>query len=65
MKAKIMDFSLRGLVRIVFKPIVNEIPLIGGVQVQLGLLKCGQVAVLLACACPAERRRRRGEHAAT
>ena len=32
-KAKIMDFSLRGLVRIVFKPIVNEIPLIGGVQV--------------------------------
>ena len=34
MKAKIMDFSLRGLVRIVFKPIVNEIPLIGGVQVR-------------------------------
>ena len=31
-KAKIMDFSLRGLLRVVFKPIVNEIPLIGGVQ---------------------------------
>ncbi len=31
-KAKIMDFSLRGLLRVVFKPIVSEIPLIGGVQ---------------------------------
>ena len=32
-KAKISDFSLRGLLRIVFKPLVTEIPLIGGVQV--------------------------------
>ena len=32
-KAKIMDLSLRGLLRVVFKPIVNEIPLIGGIQV--------------------------------
>lgn len=32
MKAKIMDFSLRGMIRIVLKPIVNEIPLIGGLQ---------------------------------
>lgn len=31
--AKISDFSLRGLVRVVFKPLVQEIPLIGGVQV--------------------------------
>ena len=32
-KAKISDFSLRGLLRVVFKPLVTEIPLIGGVQV--------------------------------
>ena len=32
-KAKIGDFSLRGLLRVVFKPLVTEIPLIGGVQV--------------------------------
>jgi len=32
-KAKIMDFSLRGILRVVFKPIVNDMPLIGGVQV--------------------------------
>ena len=31
--AKIGDFSLRGLVRVVFKPLVSEIPLIGGIQV--------------------------------
>ncbi len=31
--AKISDFSLRGLLRVVFKPLVTEIPLIGGVQV--------------------------------
>ncbi|TRY78396.1 hypothetical protein TCAL_08980 [Tigriopus californicus] len=31
-KAKLMDFSLRGLLRVVFKPIVNEMPLIGGIQ---------------------------------
>ncbi len=33
-KAKIMDLSLRGLLRVVFKPIVSQIPLIGGVQVR-------------------------------
>lgn len=32
-KAKISDFILRGLLRVVFKPLVTEIPLIGGVQV--------------------------------
>lgn len=31
--AKISDFSLRGLLRVVFKPLISEIPLIGGVQV--------------------------------
>ena len=31
--AKISDFSLRGLVRVVFKPLIKTIPLIGGVQV--------------------------------
>ena len=29
-KAKISDFSLRGLLRVVFKPLITEIPLIGG-----------------------------------
>ena len=38
-KAKIMDFSLRGLLRVVFKPIINDMPLIGGVQVGKILLK--------------------------
>ena len=32
-KAKISDFSLRGLLRVVLKPLVSEIPLVGGVQV--------------------------------
>jgi len=32
-KAKIGDFSLRGLLRVVLKPLVSEIPLVGGVQV--------------------------------
>jgi len=31
--AKIGDFSLRGLVRVVFKPLISEVPLIGGIQV--------------------------------
>ena len=31
--AKLSDFSLRGLVRVVFKPLIKTIPLIGGVQV--------------------------------
>jgi Ca2+-dependent lipid-binding protein len=30
---KVSDFSLRGLVRVVLKPLISEIPLIGGVQV--------------------------------
>ena len=31
--AKIGDFSLRGLLRVVFKPLITDVPLIGGVQV--------------------------------
>ena len=31
--AKINDFSLRGVVRVVLKPLITEIPLIGGIQV--------------------------------
>ena len=31
--AKIGDFSLRGLLRVVFKPLIRDVPLIGGVQV--------------------------------
>ena len=31
--AKIGDFSLRGLLRVVFKPLIKDVPLIGGVQV--------------------------------
>jgi len=31
--AKISDFSLKGLVRVVFKPLITDIPLIGGIQV--------------------------------
>lgn len=31
--AKISDFSLRGLLRVVFKPLITEVPLIGGIQV--------------------------------
>lgn len=31
--AKISDFSMRGLLRVVFKPLISDIPLIGGVQV--------------------------------
>ena len=31
--AKIGDFSLRGLLRVVFKPLITEIPIIGGIQV--------------------------------
>ena len=32
-KAKVSDFGLRGMARIVLKPLISEIPLIGGVQV--------------------------------
>jgi len=32
-KAKVSEFSLRGMLRVVFKPLISEIPLIGGVQV--------------------------------
>ncbi|QQP49966.1 Extended synaptotagminlike protein 2a [Caligus rogercresseyi] len=32
-KARISDFSLRGILRVVFKPLITDIPLIGGVQV--------------------------------
>ena len=31
--AKIGDFSLKGLVRVVFKPLITDVPLIGGIQV--------------------------------
>ena len=31
--AKVSDFGLRGMARIVLKPLINDIPLIGGVQV--------------------------------
>merc|ERR1719376_130753 len=31
--AKISDFSLKGLVRVVFKPLIADVPLIGGIQV--------------------------------
>lgn len=31
--ARVYDFSLRGMVRVVLKPLISEIPLIGGVQV--------------------------------
>ena len=31
--AKIGDFSLRGLLRVVLKPLITDVPLIGGVQV--------------------------------
>lgn len=31
--AKIGDFSLRGLLRVVFKPLISDVPLVGGVQV--------------------------------
>lgn len=31
-KAKVSDLSLRGLLRVVFKPLVTQIPLVGGVQ---------------------------------
>ena len=30
---RISDFGLRGMARIVLKPLINQIPLIGGVQV--------------------------------
>ena len=33
MTAKLQDLSLRGLVRVVLKPLITDIPLIGGVQV--------------------------------
>merc|ERR1719244_2431941 len=32
-RANISEFSLRGMLRVVFKPLISEIPLIGGVQV--------------------------------
>ena len=32
-KARVSDFSMRGMVRVVLKPLISEIPLIGGVQV--------------------------------
>uniref|UniRef100_A0A0K2UPA4 Extended synaptotagminlike protein 2a [Tribolium castaneum] n=1 Tax=Lepeophtheirus salmonis TaxID=72036 RepID=A0A0K2UPA4_LEPSM len=32
-KARISDFSLRGVIRVVFKPLIADIPLIGGIQV--------------------------------
>jgi hypothetical protein len=50
-KAKIMDFSLRGLIRIVFKPIVNEIPLIGGVQVRRPQVFNHQFIFIDICCC--------------
>lgn len=31
--ARVSDFGLRGMLRVVFKPLVSQIPLIGGVQV--------------------------------
>ena len=31
--AKVSDFGLRGMARIVLKPLISQIPLIGGVQV--------------------------------
>jgi hypothetical protein len=31
--ARISEFSLRGMLRIVFKPLISDLPLIGGVQV--------------------------------
>ncbi len=46
-KAKIMDFSLRGLLRVVFKPIVTEIPLIGGVQVRPQVAKMSTLLYFL------------------
>ena len=33
--AKVSDFGLRGMARIVLKPLISQIPLIGGVQVNI------------------------------
>ena len=30
--ARVTDFGLRGMLRIVLKPLISEIPLVGGVQ---------------------------------
>ena len=32
-KAQVKEFSLRGVLRVVLKPLISDIPLIGGVQV--------------------------------
>ena len=30
--ARVTDFGLRGMLRVVLKPLISEIPLVGGVQ---------------------------------